>query len=48
MGEAEGFGEEFTLLDNLMLRIDGIGNMKDWKEVLAEYIKEHPEVANGK
>ena len=48
VGEAEGFGEEFTLLDNLMLRIDGIGNMKDWKEVLAEYIKEHPEVANGK
>ena len=36
----EGAPEKYSVLDNMMLRLNGIEEPDDWKETLAAYMKE--------
>ncbi len=39
VGKDNGMRPEYSVLDNMMLRLEGIEEPKDWKTALAEYIK---------
>lgn len=39
VAEAEGYRREYKVLDNMMLRLEGIEEPADWKDALREYME---------